>query len=198
MHTPKRLARCCALLVALNLSLVAFAAEPPAKAPPLVKGTKTNGVYDGDVEIWFNNRAKQAEGRFRNGEPDGQWTVWDESGTKIAEVNYQAGTFSGAVTMWYDSSTGPRVRGKLKFRGSFLDGMWEGSILTYYPNGRNRSERVYKDGEITAVYAYNQKGQSFTEQDAQRIAVEDEKSDNAFVDALDEYLRKIAGGPAAE
>lgn len=186
--TPLRLIP--VLIAFLFLPLLAVAADEP---DPIVKGQKVEGVYHGKVEIWATPTIKKAAGRYLHGEPDGKWTFWDESGTKIAEVNYHSGTFSGAVILWYNTASGPRARGKVKLRGSFLDGMWEGSILTYFPAGRTRSERVYQEGIVTAAYAYNENGQRFTEADARRIAAEDEAADNAMVDAIDEYIRQWAG-----
>jgi|UniRef100_UPI004049DCAF antitoxin component YwqK of YwqJK toxin-antitoxin module len=189
---PKRFL--CSVTTFICLSAVSWlqADETTSKPDPEVRGTKVNGVYDGKVEIWSTPTVKQAAGGFANGEPDGTWTFWDESGTKIVEFNYQLGPFTGAVTMWYDTSAGPRIRGKIKFRGSFDDGMWAGSVLTYYPDGKMRSERVYTDGVVTQSYAYNPRGQTLSEEDAKRVATEDESTDNAYVDALDEFIRKWA------
>lgn len=169
------------------------ASEQTAKPSPEARGPKMNGVYHGPVEIWATPEHRQCAGQYRNGEPDGKWTFWDEVGTKTAEITYRSGTFTGSVTMWHNSASGPRYRGKLKLRGSFLDGMWQGSILTYYPNGKIRSERTYVDGMVTAAYAYHPKGKAIAEREAIKIAQQDEKSDNAYVDALDEYIRKWAG-----
>lgn len=181
-------------ILLLSLTLLATPATIAQEAPDtVVKGEKVDGAYEGDVEIWATPTLLQAAGRYRSGEPEGKWTYWDESGTKIAEVNYQAGTFSGAVTLWYNTASGPRARGNLKLRGSFIDGMWDGSVLTYYPDGGTRSERVYQNGEVTGAYAYNERGQSFTEADDRRIAAEDEEADNAVVDAIDAYIRQWAG-----
>lgn len=183
------------LFTALCIGLMpaARAADSTEKPPPQVKGTKVAGVYHGAVEIWATPTVKQASGKYRDGEPDGKWTFWDDSGTKIVEFNYQSGTFTGAVTMWYDTASGPRTRGKIKFRGSFVDGMWAGSVLTYYPDGKMRSERVYVDGVVSQSYAYNPRGQTLSDEDAKRVAAEDEAIDNAYVDALDEFIRKWVG-----
>jgi antitoxin component YwqK of YwqJK toxin-antitoxin module len=193
IFSPRRFFCVVTSFICLGATTWLLADEANSKPDPQVRGTQVNGVYDGKVEIWSTPAIKQAAGDYANGEPDGTWTFWDESGTKIVEFNYQLGTFTGAVTMWYDASTGPRVRGKIKFRGSFNDGMWAGSVLTYYPDGKMRSERVYTEGVVSQSYAYNPRGQALTSEDAKRVAAEDEATDNAYVDALDEFIRKWVG-----
>lgn len=172
------------------VTALASAKTKAAKPDPIVHGAKVNGTYDGRVEIWATATTKTAEGEFNNGKADGTWTFWDDDGTKIAELNYRDGTFNGAVTMWQGTAAGPRARGKLKLRGSFVDGMWQGSVLTYYPDGRDRSERIYDQDEITAAYAYDIHGKAMPTAQAKQVAVSDERIDNAFVDALDGYVRQ--------
>ncbi len=181
------------LLVALAclsapLGLCAEGKAPPP--PPEVRGTKMAGTYHGPVEIWATPSHKQAAGRFRHGLADGLWTFWDSGGTKIVEFNYRADSFSGAVKMYFSTDDGPRLRGKIKFRGSFLDGEWEGSVMSYYPDGRNRSERVYRNGVIAEAYAQNTRGQRMSPEAAMEVAVQDEEIDNNYVDALDEYIHR--------
>lgn len=169
--------------------VVATAKSKAPKPTPIVHGTKVNGQYKGRIEIWSTATAKAAEGEFNNGKADGTWSFWDDDGTKIAELNYRDGTFNGSVTMWQGTAAGPRARGKLKLRGSFVDGMWQGSVLTYYPDGRDRSERIYDQDEITAAYAYDIHGRAMPAAQAKKVATSDERVDNAFVDALDGYVR---------
>lgn len=162
------------------------------KPAPEVRGTKVNGVYQGYVEIWSTPDSKEAAGHMRNGQPDGVWTFWDSGGTKVVEVTYRNGTFFGPVTMWLGTGAGPELRGKLKMRGSFDDGMWQGSVLTYYPDGRDRCERVYHDNIITAAYAYTPRGEAMIDKQAMQVAAKDELQDNAFVDAIDALVRRWA------
>jgi hypothetical protein len=181
----------------LPVLLLCFAACPvlqadsaKAKSTPQVHGTKVNGVYEGPVEIWTTPDVKEAAGAFHHGHPDGPWTFWDKDGTKIAEITYRSGTFSGSVTLWRGSSAGPDVSGTLKLRGSFNDGDWSGSVLTYYPDGKDRCERVYTKGVVTSAYAYGPRGNPLTPKQAMKVAAEDEPLDNAFVDALDAFVTK--------
>ncbi|MFI5356070.1 MAG: toxin-antitoxin system YwqK family antitoxin [Opitutales bacterium] len=165
-------------------------AAQPAQPAPGIHGQKVNGVYQGPVEIWSTPLTREAAGNFHNGKPDGVWTFWDREGLKIAEITYRDGTFNGTVTMWNDTEAGPEARGKLKFRGSFNDGMWQGSVLTYYPDGKTRSERDYEADTLKAAYAYNPAGREFNEEYSKKIAASDEKHDNAYVDALDAFILK--------
>jgi len=165
-----------------------------AKPVPQARGKKIDGKFHGAVEIWTTPDYRQAAGKYYKGEPDGKWTFWDQAGTKVTEITYRAGTFTGAVTMWHNTASGPRYRGKLKFRGSFNDGWWEGSVLTYYPNGKVRSERSYVNGVISAAYAYHPNGKAIAKDEADKIARKDEADDNAYVDAIDAFIRKWAGG----
>lgn len=162
------------------------------KPEPEARGTKVNGKYHGPVEIWTTPEYRQAAGKYYKGEPDGKWTLWDEAGTKVAEITYRMGSFTGAVAMWHNSASGPRLRGKLKMRGSFSDGWWQGSVLTYYPNGKVRSERNYVNGEISSAYAYKPRGKTIEEKEAMKIALKDETADNDYVDAVDAFIRKWA------
>jgi len=92
--------------------------------------------------------------------------------------------------MFFSTDTGPGLRGKLKFRGSFIDGEWEGSVLSYYPSGNSRSERVYRNGVINEAYAQDNRGRNLSPEEALSVAKQDEAVDNAYVDALDEYINK--------
>lgn len=190
--------RLTALLGVVCLVPALSAAGSTKKSAPEVRGTKVNGVYDGHVEIWSAPLTREAAGSFRNGQPDGVWTFWDSGGTKVIEITYREGTFSGPVFMWQGTNTGPHLRGKLKMRGAFDDGMWQGSVLTYYPDGRDRCERVYHDNNITAAYAYTPRGKAMDEKQALRVAAQDEHQDNTFVDAIDAFVRKwtMPAGPA--
>jgi len=184
------------LLLSLSLATISASsvtAQDGGQPNPIVHGTKMVGVYHGTVEIWANPSFKRAEGEYRHGDPDGKWTFWDEAGIKILEINYQIGAFYGSFTMWYNAASGPDYRGKLKSRGSFLDGMWQGSILTYYPNGKLRSERIYVDGVVHEALAYEPQGKGISKEESMKIAMRDEEADNAFVDAIDAYIRQWAG-----
>lgn len=185
------------LILCLGVAPGLNAQANAAKAPPEVRGTKVNGAYDGPVEIWLSTGVKQAAGKFNQGQPDGVWTFWDSGGTRIAELTYRDGTFAGNVISWHGTAAGPRDRGKLRLRGSFMDGMWHGSVLTYYPDGRMRSERVYNEDNLTGAFANNPQGQPLDSDAALKIAAEDEGQDNAFVDALDNFLRRWAVNPPA-
>ncbi len=185
------------LLALAVFTLTGRAEEKPVKPDPIVKGAKVDGMHQGPVEIWSTPSTRQAAGHYRNGRPDGRWTFWNEEGIKLVEITYVSGTFTGAVTMWHGGGVDPRDKGKLKLRGSFMEGDWQGSILTYYPNGRMRSERVYEGGVIVDAYARSPNGQNLPPEQAKKIAAEDEQIDNAFVDALDEFIRRWAGEPAA-
>jgi len=66
-------------------------------------------------------------------------------------------------------------------------------VLSYYPNGKVRCERNYVNGEITSAYAYHPNGNEIAEKDAKKIALKDEEADNAYVDAVDAFIRKWAG-----
>ena len=180
---------CACLSLGVSLSTAAENDKPE----PQARGKKVNGKYHGPVEIWTTPEYRQAAGKYYQGEPDGKWTLWDEVGTKVAEITYRMGSFTGAVTMWHNSASGPRMRGKLKFRGSFNDGWWQGSALTYYPNGKVRSERTYVNGKIIASYAYHPNGKSIEKKEAEKITAKDETADNAYVDAVDAFIRRWAG-----
>lgn len=181
-----------ALAVLLCLGSAAFTAsaagDKPAKHPPEIRGARVNGLYHGRIEIWSTPLTKQAAGEFNAGKPNGVWTFWDDDGTKIVEITYINGMFSGAVTMWNPIASGPRSRGKLKFRGAFIDGDWSGSALSYYADGKIRSERVYRDGAISEAFVVDTQGKSLPPEEARKVADEDERIDNAFVDALDAYI----------
>lgn len=185
-----RLLLACICLLAIPHLATASSSDKPV---PEARGTKVEGKYHGPVEIWATPEYRQTAGNYYKGEPDGQWTVWDEAGTKVAEITYRMGSFTGSVVMWHNSASGPRLRGKLKMRGSFNEGWWQGSVLTYYPNGKVRCERNYANGVITSAYAYQPRGKEIPAQEAMKIALKDQEADNAYVDAVDAFIRQWAG-----
>ncbi len=190
MTTPFRFLLTCVCLIAILPQAMAADSD---KLAPEARGQKLDGKFHGPVEIWTSPDYRQTAGKYYKGEPDGKWTLWDQAGTKVAEITYRMGSFTGAVIMWHNSASGPRMRGKLKMRGSFNDGWWQGSVLTYYPNGKVRCERNYANGEITSAYAYQPRGKEISKKEAMKIALKDEEADNAYVDAVDAFIRKWAG-----
>ncbi len=191
---PRRIALALFLLAGAGI-VPAHAAE--AKPAPIVKGSKTAGVYHGPVEIWASPSIRQAAGECRHGKPEGRWTLWDESGTKVAELTYRDGYFEGSIAFWHGAQAGPRLKGRLKCRGAFTDGQWHGLVRTYWPDGRIRSERTYEADTVVAALAFDQQGQALTEEEARKVAAADEQQDNALLDALDELIRRWIGPPAA-
>lgn len=183
----------------LLLAAAGIAPAPAAetKPTPIVKGSKTAGVYHGPVEIWSSPSVRQATGECRHGKPEGRWTLWDESGTKVAELTYRSGYFDGGIAFWHGAQAGPRLKGRLKCRGAFTDGQWHGLVRTYWPDGRIRSERTYEADTLVAALAFDQQGGALTEEEARKVAAADEQQDNALLDALDEYIRRWIGSPAA-
>lgn len=172
-------------------------ADPPDPQPaPIVKGTKTAGVYNGPVEIWSSYDVRQGAGDARHGRPEGRWTLWDESGTKVAELTYRDGYFDGSIAFWHGAQAGPALRGKLKCRGMFVDGQWQGLTRTYWPNGRIRSERTYEADNVVAAMAFDPQGGALSEAEASKVAAADEQQDNALLDAFDELIRRWLGTPA--
>lgn len=167
------------------------------KPVPIVKGSKTAGVYHGPVEIWSSPSIRQAAGECRHGKPEGRWTLWDESGIKVAELTYRDGYFEGSIAFWHGAKAGPRLKGKLKCRGSFTDGQWHGLVRTFWPDGRIRSERTYEADTIVMAHAFDPQGGALAEEEARKVAAADEQQDNALLDALDEFIRRWIGPPAA-
>ncbi|MDP2325098.1 MAG: hypothetical protein Q8N51_13860, partial [Gammaproteobacteria bacterium] len=172
-------------LLLAGLSPVGAAPEKPT---PIIKGSKTASGYHGTVDIWSTPGTRQAAGSFRHGKPDGRWTFWDETGVKVAELTYTNGTFTGPVTLWHGAHAGPREKGRLKYRGAFNDGEWSGLALTYYPDGRTRSERQYEGGAVRETVAFDPRGNPLSPEQANQVAAEDEEQENAYVDALDAYV----------
>lgn len=184
-------------LLLLAASGFASADTAGTKPVPIVKGSQTAGVYHGPVEIWSSPSVRQAAGECRNGKPDGRWTLWDESGIKVAELTYREGYFEGSIAFWHGAQAGPRLKGKLKCRGSFTDGQWHGLVRTYWPDGRIRSERTYESDTIVEAHAFDPQGGALATEEARKVAAADEAQDNALLDALDEYIRRWVGPPAA-
>lgn len=190
----RRIAPALFLLAAVGIAPL-HAAE--TKPTPIVKGSKTAGVYHGPVEIWASPSIRQAAGECRHGRPEGRWTLWDETGVKVAELTYRDGYFEGSIAFWHGAQAGPRLRGKLKCRGAFTDGQWHGLVRTFWPDGRIRSERTYEADTVVTAHAFDQQGNALTEEESRKVAAADEQQDNALLDALDEYIRRWIGPPAA-
>lgn len=183
-------------LLLLAVADPVLANPPDTKPAPIVKGHRTAGVYHGPVEIWASPSVRQAAGECRHGKPEGRWTLWDESGTKVAELTYRDGYFEGSIAFWHGAQAGPRLKGKLKCRGSFADGQWHGLVRTFWPDGRIRSERTYEADTIVTALAFDPQGGALADEEARKVAAADEQQDNALLDALDEYIRRWVGPSA--
>lgn len=185
--------RVAALVTALCLSgCVVPEVKGPEEASYLIRGSKTGGALDGPAEIWTSPSTRQATGHFQAGKPTGTWTFWDSRGAKIATLEYRDGVQSGTVEMWYGSFAYPAEVGRLKLRGSLLDGRWNGTVTTFYSDGQKRSERSYQVGVLVSSRGFDGSGHELTEVQAKAQAQHEDQADATYLAALDKTIRNSA------
>ena len=72
--------------------------------------------------------------------------------------------------------------------GSFLDGVYDGTVIRYYPSGARKSVSVYDHGDLKSSRYWLADGSESSTTVALEMAANDLKTDMAFLAATDEVV----------
>jgi len=142
------------------------------------------GAYDGDKKkdkwrYFYPNGSLKSEINYIDDVPYGSWKSYHKSGDEWASITYTSPDKPSEVIVRdtagikmmhrlssYDSVNSSRVdsifytNGKLAFYGEYENGVLDGPVLTFYPDGEFREELVFQEGRLTHVKeTYTQTGQ---------------------------------------
>jgi hypothetical protein len=92
------------------------------------EGRMLDGKRDGRWLFWYKAGQKQLEGEYIKGKKTGIWIKWDERGAKITEGEFLHGKMHGRWTDWY-------VNGQRAQESHWLHGKRDGTWTSWSMNG---------------------------------------------------------------
>jgi antitoxin component YwqK of YwqJK toxin-antitoxin module len=145
--------------------------------------------------VWRSpDRVVQVRGEFASGKKEGTWEVWNSAGRQTARIQYSQGVRTGPVTMWYsDPCCVYRDIPFRKLEGTFLNGKYEGTKSSFYPEPileRLRSRVHFSNGEIVTAEQWDAEGKAMSPSDALATAQRDVESDEAYLRQLDGVVQE--------
>ena len=125
----------------------------------LQDGTKTlesnmsNNKKNGSFKEWANNGKLVFSGNYKDGEMHGlqeYYKFGDENGEpngiKTESFEYYFGELNGQFKEWNSN-------GKLKIKGNYKDGKYDGILETYHDNGEKSITKEYSLGVLNGKYS---------------------------------------------
>ena len=153
-----------------------------------VELTSSDALPSGSYRIYDPRNRLMLEGTLASGKKDGVWTAWSSKGDKLYELLYRQDVLNGPILMWFGSSYVSKARGHLMLVGSFLDGVYDGKVMRYYPSGARKCVSVYDHGVLKSSQYWLADGSESSTTTAQEQAANDLKSDMAYLAATDEVI----------
>ena len=150
--------------------------------------TSSDTLPSGPCRIFDPRNRLMLEGTLASGKKDGTWSAWSSQGKKLYMLLYRQDVLNGPVLMWFGSSYASEARGNLMLVGSFLDGVYDGTVIRYYPSGARKSVSVYDHGDLKSSRYWLADGSESSTTVALEMAANDLKTDMAFLAATDEVV----------
>jgi len=110
---------------------------------PRGKGEFKNGLRVGTHLFRHKTGAKFAEVPHKNGRFHGKYKEYNPEGKLLEEVEFNEGIRDGAFTWWHEN-------GKIALQGQYKNNRRTGKWVSLDKQGKRFTERVYKDGKVTA------------------------------------------------
>jgi antitoxin component YwqK of YwqJK toxin-antitoxin module len=128
----------------MNLEDVSAAGIHFFLSKDIAKNYPTPDIYNGLVELYYEDGRKSYEATFINNKEDGLATAWFRDGSKKWEVRYINGNYHGLEEAWYEN-------GNKRLEVNYVDNKHNGLFTLWYENGNKMSEITYKNGKIHGV-----------------------------------------------
>lgn len=107
----------------------------------LERGTRIDGVFDGNYFLRYANGAQHLRGRYVHGRREGAWRSWHENGKVWVDATYVGGVPHG---LWTETD----ASGAKLFEGIYDHGLLEGPWKTWHPDGKLRAEGTSHAGKL--------------------------------------------------
>lgn len=177
-----------AQLITLSLLLAvsgALAAGPDASW--IVDGGCREGATQGRYELRTTAGALRVAGAFNHGSRTGSFIFWNEAGSRIAHVPYDDDSRNGTLATWYAASAGsePMRRDESVWRRGARDG----SMRTWYRDGRRRTEAEFAKGMLVTATAWSDAGARLADSAARELVMHDVAAADARYEQLEALIR---------
>jgi hypothetical protein len=100
------------------------------------EGQLLNGDRHGRWVFWYRNGKKQLEGEYTKGKKTGTWVKWDERGVRITEGEFLYGKMHGRWTDWY-------VNGQKTLESHWVHGKRDGNWTWWSMQGDMQKVETY-------------------------------------------------------
>ena len=158
----------------------------PASAAEALRavGACREGAPHGLWQLVGANGRPRALGAFAKGKRTGSFIFWNAAGVRIAHVPYDEDERNGTLAMWYDEPS--RDGGSLqRLEAKYVHDAPDGTITTWYRDGRVRGEYRYVAGSLVDAAAWDARGRPLAPDAARAQAEADAKADARRYAALD-------------
>ena len=123
------------------------------------------------------------DGTLVAGKMDGTWTSYSSQGARLPllRCSYRDGVRNGPVQMWYGPLAYPFASGRLNTEGTFLDGVYDGTVTAYYPSGTKRTVRLYDHGTLRSCHYWSPDGMEYFTSDAASEVKREKEADLRYI-----------------
>jgi hypothetical protein len=151
-----------------------------------VELTSSEPSPSGHCRIYDELGRLMLEGTLSSGKMDGTWTSFSsQSKLPLATWSFHNGLRNGTVQMWYGPLAYPGASGHINTEGTFLDGVYDGKVTSYYSDGSKRAERIYDHGVLKNCQYWSPDGTEFSKAEAIAEGNRETKSDMIYLASLE-------------
>jgi hypothetical protein len=175
-------------LIRAGLAALALGAAVAAAQDFVVEGACRDGQPHGAYELKGRQGEVRVVGAFNRGKRTGSFLFWSSAGARIAQLPYDDDLLNGMLAAWYL----PRDRMATevqKLEAGYAQGRLSGVTRSWFPDGRDRAEFRYRDGELVAASAFGANGKPLPAAEARALAARDLATDRRLIDSLEAIVR---------
>jgi hypothetical protein len=158
--------------------VVALASGAASAQAYVVEGSCRDGQPHGNYELRDASGNVRVVGAFNRGKRTGSFLFWSSTGARLAQLPFDEDVLSGTVALWWPAPARD-VEPRPKLEATYAHGRLSGTVRTWYPNGRSRSEFRYEEGVLTGARASSESGRTLSDTEARALATRDRASDEA-------------------
>jgi hypothetical protein len=146
----------------------------------------------GSCKVYDDLGRLMLEGMLSAGKMDGTWTSFSSQGVRLPLLRwaYRDGARNGPVQMWYGPLAYPEASGHLNTEGTFLDGVYDGTVTTYYPSGTKISVRIYDHGTLKSCQYWSPEGVEHSSAEAVAEANRETQSDLRYITSEEDSVTR--------
>ncbi len=148
-------------------------------------------TLEGSVRFLRPNGSLEGSGGFVNGKLEGPWDAFLSDGQRAITVTFRAGAADGAVTIYYRTGDGA-PSGTASLEGVVKLTVFEGEVVTWHPDGKKQSERLFENGRLKTARGWGKDGNELAPAAALELANKFTAADLKFIGRCVDVLQSVA------